>query len=456
MTALAEILQQQGVQISGSDTHERFYTDRILAELGIPVIESFDADRLPDDSEAVIYSAAYDATVHPQLLRAAERGIPLMSYTEALGALSAGQFAVGIAGVHGKTTTAAIVGTLVRQLGLPGSVLVGSAVTDFNGRSTYSGGDRFLVAETCEYRRHFLSFHPDVLLISGIEPDHLDYYRDLQDIQNAFADYVRLLPEGGVVIHCADDPATREVCAAVAVQRSDLNLIGYGRSAEGDYRLSNVELLPGTVRFQLGRDAAPWILRVPGAHNAMNAAGAVAVLDCLARRLGVQPARAQLRRALASFSGTRRRSELLGEAGGVLFIDDYGHHPTAIRTTLEGLRAFYPGRRLVVDFMSHTYSRTAALLDDFARSLAGADVVVLHRIYASAREQFDGRIAGSDLADRTRRYHGDVHYIDEPMDAVKPLQQLLRRGDLFVTMGAGNNWQLGERVLQLRRREPAL
>ncbi|TVQ37925.1 MAG: UDP-N-acetylmuramate--L-alanine ligase [Spirochaetaceae bacterium] len=461
MTALAEVLHRQGVQIVGSDTNERFHTDTILAELGIRVIESFEADQLPDRSEAVIYSAAYDPAVHPQLRRAAELGKPVISYPEALGELSAAQCAVGVAGVHGKTTTAAMIGTLVRELELPGAVLVGSAAADFGGRSTYSGGREFLVAETCEYKRHFLFFHPDILLVTGIEPDHLDYYRDMQDIQSAFDDYCRRLAVGGTLIYCADDPGAVTVCRRVAHERPDLTVAGYGRRAEGDYRVSAVQRRAGELSFLLGDDPQPLRLHVPGEHNALNAAAAVAVIDVLAQRFGAAElgpprsaaVRQAVRRALAAFRGTRRRCEVLGEAGGVLFVDDYGHHPTAIRTTLDGLRSFYPGRRLVVDFMSHTYSRTAALLDEFARSLAAADVVVLHKIYASAREQFDGRIAGSDLAERTRRYHRDVHYVDEPMDAVGPLQRMLRRGDLFVTMGAGNNWRLGEALLAQRQRE---
>lgn len=451
MTALTEILVHQGVVVTGSDTAERFYTDAILAELGVEVFESFDPGLLAADIDSVIYSAAYDPGSHPQLLRAVELGFQPQSYAEALGALSAGRFAAGIAGVHGKTTTAAMVGVLVRELQLPGGVLVGSAVAGFGGRSTYSAGDRFLVAETCEYKRHFLSFCPDLLLITGIEPDHLDYYRDLEDIKGAFIEYARRLSRGGTLIFCADDAAASEVSVAVAAERPDLTLIPYGRSAAGAYRLVLVAVGDAEISFRIEGWNGSFTLQVPGEHNALNAVAALAVTDQLVARFARSPGGTELRtlqqRALAAFRGTRRRAEVLGEAGGVVFIDDYAHHPTAITSTLAGLRAFYPDRRLIVDFMSHTYSRTAALLEQFARSFASAEVVILHKIYASARERFDGQISGVDLAERARLHHPDVRYFEEVMDAFDHVRQLLRPGDLFVTMGAGNNWQLGERLL---------
>ncbi len=471
MTALAELLVGRGVVVSGADTEERFYTDAILAELGVEVFESFDPALVPADVEAVIYSAAYDPGSHPQLVRALELGLRPQSYTEALGEISATRFAAGIAGVHGKTTTAAMVGVLVRELQLPGAVLVGSAVAGFGGRSTYNGGDCFLVAETCEYKRHFLSFHPDVLLITGIEPDHLDYYRDLADIKSAFADYARRLSRGGALVYCADDAAASEVSRAVAAERPDISLVPYGHDAQGAYRLLSVTVGRGEISFRIEGWDGSFSLRVPGEHNALNAVAALAVTDQLLARFAgrdtgaasevrpspppdtgtastVEPESRRLQqRALAAFGGTRRRAEVLGEAAGVLFVDDYAHHPTAIVSTLAGLRAFHPDRRLIVDFMSHTYSRTAALLEQFARSFVSADVVILHKIYASARERFDGNISGKMLADRTRIHHSDVRYFEEIMDAFDHVMDLLRPGDLFVTMGAGNNWQLGERLL---------
>ncbi len=457
MTALAEVLCRRGVAVSGSDVPERFYTDDILSELSVSVIEDFSAEWLPEQVDRVIHSAAYRVEAHPQLQRARERGIPIATYPEALGALSADCYSVGVAGVHGKTTTSAMIGVLVQALGLPGSVIVGSAVAGFGGRSTLAQGERFLVAETCEYQRHFLAFHPDAVVLTSVEPDHLDYYRDLADVESAFCDYLKRLPNGGTVIYCADDSGAGEVVRRVAADRPDLQLCPYGESAAGRYRLHDCRESPGLLAFQVGERSLR--LRVPGRHNALNAAAAIAAADLLAERFPAQSsttgpkttaaasAAAGLAEALSAFAGTRRRAEIVGEAGGVLFMDDYAHHPTAIRTTLSGIRAFYPDRRLICDFMSHTYSRTAALLDDFASAFGDADIVVLHRIYASAREQFDGEISGGDLAAAMRRKHGDVRYYDDPDESVAPLTQMLQPGDLFLTMGAGDNWRLGRKLL---------
>ncbi|MFP4374620.1 MAG: UDP-N-acetylmuramate--L-alanine ligase [Spirochaetaceae bacterium] len=467
MTALSEVLHRAGARVCGSDTAEVFYTDAILARLGVPVHVGFDAAALPAHTSIVVYSAAYDPESNPQLIAARERGIPRFTYTEALGALSRGRPAVGVSGVHGKTTTTAMIGSLVKRLGLPGAVLVGSACADFDGMSTYSGGQEFFVAETCEYRRHFLDFHPDIIIVTSIEPDHLDYYRDYADIRDAFVSYIERLPEGGELIYCADDPGARELAEVTTARRADVRRIPYGRRASGAFGVEHVTTLPGRTEFRLGGFDETFEVRVPGEHNAINAAAALCAVSRLAARssgaagvetadgpgAGVSPAAAAA--ALRGFAGTRRRSEVIGEAGGVLFLDDYGHHPTAIRKTLAGLRRFYPDRRLIVDFMSHTYSRTAALLEDFATCFADADEVVLHEIYASAREQFDGSIDGRDLAEAVAAHHPSVRYVEKVDDAEAQVRGRLAPGDLFITMGAGNNWVLSHRLYETRSKERA-
>mgnify|MGYP006277897627 FL=1 len=467
MTALTEVLHRAGARVSGSDTAEVFYTDAILERLGVPVHVGFEAEALPADTSIVIYSAAYDPESNPQLTAARNRGIPRFTYTEALGELSLGRPALGVSGVHGKTTTTAMIGSLVKRLGLPGAVLVGSAAADFDGMSTYSGGQEFFVAETCEYRRHFLDFHPDIIIVTSIEPDHLDYYRDYADIRDAFVSYLERLPEGGELIYCADDAGACEVAGVIAERRPDVRRTPYGRHASGAFGIEHVETLPGRTEFRLAGFGETFEVRVPGEHNAVNAAAALCAVSRLAARssgaaggegavdagAGLDPAAAAA--ALRGFAGTRRRSEVIGEAGGVLFLDDYGHHPTAIRKTLAGIRRFYPDRRLIVDFMSHTYSRTAALLDDFATCFADADEVILHEIYASAREHFDGSIDGRDLADAVAAHHPAVRYVEKVDDAEAELHDGLAPGDLFITMGAGNNWVLSHRLYRARSKETA-
>jgi UDP-N-acetylmuramate--alanine ligase len=473
MCALAELLQGAGLWITGSDRADTFYTDAILDDLGIPYYESFDASHVPDNAGLVIYSAAYDPASNPELVEAARRGIPLLKYTEALGAYSARFDSSGIAGVHGKTTTTALAGALLKALALPAQALAGSAVAGFGGRSTLRLGDKYFVAETCEYRRHFLAFHPRRIVLTSVESDHQDYYPTYESIRDAFLEYIALLPSDGELIYCADDPgaaetaALAETAAAALAQAGEgraLVLTPYGFSAEGPFRVTFCRAENERLLFGLAGFDGDFALRVPGRHSALNAAAALALTHSLFLHesadaaLGFAPAVAdafaeKARAGLLDFRGSKRRSEILGEAGGVLFMDDYGHHPTAIKTTLEGLRDFYPRRRLVVSFMSHTYSRTAALLGAFAASLASADIVFLHRIYGSAREDRAAfNIDGGTLFEETRKLRDSVFYVEEPEDAADKLTEILRPGDLFLTLGAGDNWKLGKLLFDYFRR----
>jgi UDP-N-acetylmuramate--alanine ligase len=454
MCALAELMHTTGYRVSGSDRGDVFYTDAILKALGIPYYENFSSGHIRDDFDLVIYSAAYSFETNKEMAEARRRSLRVIKYTDALGLYSANFDSSGIAGVHGKTTTTAMAGHLIRGAGLPAQVLVGSAVKGFNDRSTLNLGNKYFIAETCEYRRHFLSFHPRRIVLTSVESDHQDYYPTYESIRDAFVEYCRLLPPDGELIYCADDPGACEAASIIA--EGPPRLVPYGFSAAGDYRILSYRVEGERAEFTLAGFPGELHIRVPGRHQALNAAAALALCASLAAKEGrgagpgewTAEMREGVRGALEEFAGSRRRSEILGEAGGVLFMDDYGHHPTAIKTTLEGLRAFYPQRRLIVSFMSHTYTRTASLLDEFAGSFKDADVVFLHRIYASARERYSGGLNGRTLFERTRekRDRDTVYYTDEPLEAVDLLKGLLRPGDLFLTLGAGDNWPLGREL----------
>jgi UDP-N-acetylmuramate--alanine ligase len=484
MAALAEILKAQGAILSGSDVADVFYTDAILAGLGVDMRVGFSASNLPDKLDLVIHSAAYAPDRNPELLEATRRSIPVMNYPEALGALSAKYDSSGIAGVHGKTTTTAMAGCLIAGLGLPATILAGSAVAGFGGRSTKILGEDFFVAETCEYRRHFLNFHPRRIVLTSVESDHQDYYPRYEDILAAFIEYGLLLPHGGKLIYCADDAGACEAAAAIASRRPDIRLVPYGLGATGPFKVEYYRAGDGKAAFKLAGFGGEFALKVPGEHLALDATAAIALSCSLlaasrsasaascpenaaagddrlsGRMAGLLPGdEARLREALLAFSGSKRRSEFLGEAGGVIFMDDYGHHPTAIRDTIQGIKAFWPGRRLVVDFMSHTYSRTKALFDEFSACLDEADIVILHRIYASARETPDPSLDGRRLFDAVAAHRaaggsppGTAFYFEDPDEAREPVLGLLREGDLFLTMGAGDNWKLGAWLLERERK----
>lgn len=449
MAALAELLCASGFKVSGSDRDEVFYTDAILRELNIPYHEHFDRSHVPENPDLVVYSAAYSPETNAELAEARRRGLLMATYPEALGAYSALFDSSGIAGVHGKTTTTAMSGVLLRAAGIPAKALAGSAA--FGGRSTLSLGNKYFVAETCEYRKHFLAFHPRRIVLTGVESDHQDYFPEYGDIRDAFVEYTEKLPGGGVLVYCADDRGACEV-AEIAGRRKDIRIIPYGFTAKGPWRIESYAVGSERTVFQLAGIPRKFALRLPGRHCVLDAAAALALTGLLAEEEFHESAESFWRGGagekaaaeLENFPGSKRRSEILGEAGGILFIDDYGHHPTAIKTTLEGLKEFYPARRLIVSFMSHTYSRTAALLDDFAASLAPADIVFLHKIYASARENNAGGVSGGTLFEKTKQLRDNVFYAEEPEDAAGELEKILKPGDLFITMGAGDNWKLGK------------
>jgi UDP-N-acetylmuramate--alanine ligase len=450
MAALAEILQARGARVTGSDTRETFYTDAVLRRLSIPFTEGFDAANLPADTQLLIHSAAYRREDNPELALAASRGTPTVVYPQALGQLSLLSDSSGISGVHGKSTTTAMCGIILKAWGAPATVLVGAEVPAFGDRSTLMAGDRYFVAETCEYRRHFLNFHPSRILITSIEPDHLDYFKDLNDIQSAFEEYGALLTKGGSLVYCADDSGAAAAASRILSHRTDVRALPYGRTAQGAFRVIEESAGDGCSGFALAGWPQRFTLRVPGAHSVLNAAGALALCSLIWEKEhggtdGMDLAGAAA--ALSAFSGSRRRSEIVGGAAGILFMDDYGHHPTAITATLQGLRAFYPKRRLIVDFMSHTYSRTRALLHEFGDCFADADMVILHRIYASAREPNAGGVTGRDLFNEVSIHHKNVRYFEDPREALPFLLSELRSGDLFITMGAGDNWKLGRELL---------
>jgi len=470
--ALAELMHNAGIKVSGSDIPEVFYTDAILDALKIPYHTEFDASHITDKISMVIYSAAYSAESNPELAKAQELKIPVLKYSDALGTWSARFDSTGVCGVHGKTTTTAICGVLMKAAGLPAQVLAGSAAFDFaqdaapqmakqqgsaGSKSTLSLGGKYFIAETCEYRKHFLSFCPKRIILTAVESDHQDYFPDYESIRNAFVEYCRLLPYGGQLIYCADDPGASEVARIIESDNRMIDIIPYGFTAPGDFKINSYKVENERTIFSVAGFPREIKLRVPGRHEALNTAAALALTASLIKNEKTELSGKQIDsivNALESFKSTKRRSEIIGEECGIIFMDDYGHHPTAIKTTLSGIKSFYPSRRLVVSFMSHTYTRTSALLKEFSECFNEADIIFLHKIYASARENYSGGVNGRTLYEKTSAvrlaisHEKETFYTDEPDSAFKPLCKMLKPGDIFLTLGAGNNWPLGVKLLE--------
>lgn len=475
MAALVEIFFHNGAVITGSDVSERFYTDEILEKLGINALP-FSGKNITDNVQFVVYSSAYNPSQNPDLVAAKKRKIPCLLYTEALGLYSARSYSCGIAGVHGKTSTTGLAGTILKELPLPSQVLAGSVINSFGSSCTFTSPlaknlenpeNKIFVAETCEYQKHFMSFFPQKIVLTSVESDHEDFYPAYEDIRDAFVEYICRLPENGQLIYCADDKGACEAAKIASEKRKDIILVPYGENASGDYRISfgkvGNEKNPFSVKLFEKPEKNVFYLKMPGRHEVLDAVAAVALCSEILKTFGKNPSDyyENIKKGLFGFSGGKRRSEIVGNAAfgnsDVIFIDDYAHHPTAIKTTLEGFRSFYSGRKIIVDFMSHTYSRTEALLDEFSKSFYSADCVILHKIYSSARENpSDFKITGRTLFEETKKHFENVHYFEEILDAKdfvleeleKPLSPEFPNGYLFVTMGAGDNWKIGKEVLQ--------
>ncbi len=486
MAALVEIFFHNGAIITGSDVAERFYTDEILEKLGIKPLE-FSASNITDDIQYVVYSSAYKLDVNPDLIEATKRKLPCLLYTQALGSYSALAYSCGVCGVHGKTSTTGLVGTILKQLDdIPSQILAGSVINSFGNTCTYTSpilsdvapedkkSKSVFVAETCEYQRHFMSFFPKKIILTSVESDHEDYYPTYEDIRDAFVDYICRLPMFGELIYCADDAGAVETALLAYNKRPDLHLVPYGVNAGGDYKLTFGQVENERNEFTLSIFDKTLALKMPGKHEVVDAAAAVALVCQLLRYFGKHPSEYvnKIAQGLLDFTGGKRRSEIVRtfktpKGNDIIVLDDYGHHPTAIKTTLEGYREFYKGRKIIVDFMSHTYSRTQALLDDFAASMDSADVVILHKIYSSARENAeDFEITGRTLYNKTiehqkaagtkASHHNAIYYTQEILDAKSIAEMELEKklppeypdGYLFITMGAGDNWKLGKEIFK--------
>ena len=467
MTALVEIFFHNGAIITGSDVSERFYTDEILEKLGLKAQE-FSSENITDDIQYVIYSAAYKLDSNPDLIQATKKGIPCLLYTQALGQYSERSYSCGICGVHGKTSTTGLTGTMLKELDLPVQILAGSVIKSFGDSCTYSNltensqDNRIFVAETCEYKRHFMSFCPQKIILTSVESDHQDFFPTYQDIRQAFIDYICKLPPNGQVIYCCDDEGAVDTVNIAKKQRPDIEFIPYGASANGDYKVVINEVQNEEQLFTIG-DFGQMALKVPGHHEVLDAVAGFTLCVELLKSFGKNPREyiAKIAKGINNFAGGKRRSEIIGEfttksKNNVLVIDDYGHHPTAVKTTLEGFRSFYKKRKIIVDFMSHTYSRTQSLLEEFASCFGSADVVVLNKIYASARENIaDFNITGKTLFQKACNYHHNVVYCEEFDSAINFLKDELEKtlpaeysdGYLFVSMGAGDNWKIGKELI---------
>jgi UDP-N-acetylmuramate--alanine ligase len=441
LSAIARVLLADGYQVSGSDAQPSALTAE-LQVLGMQVFAGHRAENVAGADLVIVSSAVPDD--NPELLAARQAGIPVVKRAELLGDMMVDRWGIAVAGTHGKTTTSALISFVLSELGLDPTFIVGGILQDLGTNARLGHGPHFVV-EADEYDHTFLGLRPRMAVVTVVEMDHPDCFADLEAVSADFLRFLRLVPEGGTLVGCADQPRVVDLLRQAAQHRA-VAAVTYGLRAEGDWQARDV-----CVNEWGGSDFAVWHagqvvgqarLRLVGLHNVSNALAVLAVVD----RLGLDLAR--VLEILPRFHGVRRRFEIKGEAQGVTVIDDYAHHPTEIQATLAAARRRFGQRPLWVFFQPHTYSRTRALLDEFAVSFGDADHVLISEIYA-AREKDDLGIHARDLVQRVR--HPDVRYVATLPEASALLQAELRPGDVLLTLGAGNGDRVGESVLQARR-----
>lgn len=439
MSGLAQILLEEGFTVSGSDAKPSHLTEH-LASMGCLIRYPQAADNIPEDTDVVVYTAAIHPD-NPEFAAAQSRQLPLLTRAQLLGELMQNyKTAVNIAGTHGKTTTTSMLAEILIADNLDPTVSVGGILPSIGGNIRVGKSDLF-ITEACEYTNSFLSFHPTVEIILNIEADHLDFFKDIEDIRHSFRRFMELLPSDGLLIINGD---IRELSALTA----DLScrIITVGHSDSCDFHAAEISydaLAHPTFHVidRTGSDLGEITLRIPGEHNVYNALAAIA----LSVTMGIPMETIQ--KGLSHFQGTERRFEKKGSLKGITIIDDYAHHPQEIAATLRAAQK-YPHNRLWCVFQPHTYTRTKAFLDDFAKSLALADEVILAKIYP-ARETDTLGISSDDIRVRLEAIGIPVHYL-ETFDQIENfILEHCVPNDLLITMGAGDIVNVGEDLLKL-------
>jgi UDP-N-acetylmuramate--alanine ligase len=439
MSAIAEVLLKLGYQVSGSDLRSTPLTSR-LAALGATVYEGHDAVHV-GDARVVVVSSAVDES-NPEVRQARRMQIPVIPRGELLAELMRLKYGVAIAGSHGKTTTTSMAAHILTEAGLDPTVVVGGRVKLMGGSNARVGGGDLLVVEADESDGSFLKLAPILAVVTNIDREHVDHYASIEATRAAFSDFANKVPFYGASILCLDDANVQQTLPTIRRRT-----ITYGASAQADLNITDPACDHFSSRFHLRfhqDDLGQFSLAVPGYHNVLDATAAVAV----ALELDVSPDTA--RQALAAFTGVDRRFQRRGEANGVTVIDDYGHHPTEIRATLDAAR-LCRFRQIHVLFQPHRYTRTKALMDEFAVSFQKADTVHLLDIYAASEPPIEG-VTAEALAERLREFgHRGAYYVGSLANGVEAILKVVEPGDLVLTLGAGSVWQAGDRILERLR-----
>jgi UDP-N-acetylmuramate--alanine ligase len=439
MSGIAEVLVNLGFHVSGSDLKPSAVTDR-LQRMGVEVSEGHRAENVGEPHVVVRSTAVRDD--NPEILEANRRSIPVIPRAEMLAELMRLKaHTVAVAGSHGKTTTTSMVATVLGHAGLDPTIVVGGVVGAF-GSNAHLGTSDLMVVEADESDRSFLMLTPTIAVVTNIDREHMDYYHDMDDVRACFASFVNKVPFYGSSVLCLDDPNVQAIIPLLERRR-----LTYGLSAQADVSAHGIRYDNNFgSKFTVWRgtnEVGELSLRVPGMHNVYNALAAIAV------GFELEVEFEKIAEGLGSFTGAGRRFQPKGEVNGALIVDDYGHHPTEIRATLAAAKLGSGGRRIVVLFQPHRYSRTNDLMQEFARSFNNADVLFISDIYAASEDPIEG-VNSETLTAAIKRFgHKDATYIGPLENAAPILRDHVQPGDLVVTLGAGTVNRVGDQLLAL-------
>ncbi|RKX21936.1 MAG: UDP-N-acetylmuramate--L-alanine ligase [Candidatus Zixiibacteriota bacterium] len=434
MSGIAEILFNLGFKISGSDLYVTDVTRR-LESIGIPVFNKHTPGNIGTANAVVISSAVGED--NPEVIEAKRRGVAVIKRAEMLGELMRLKYSIGIAGTHGKTTVTSMIGKIMADAGLDPTVIVGGIVSG-KGSGAALGNGEYLVAEADEYDRSFLAMYPSMAVITNIEPEHLDCYDGQEDLENSFVTYMNRVPFYGLVIYPADDPIMARLYPRLT--RASVSF-GFGPGA--DYQASGVKLKEGGSQFTVFQKndlLGDVYLNVPGRHNVSNALAAIA--STMELEVPFEKAAA----ALGKFGGVQRRFDIKGTVNDIMVVDDYAHHPTEIKATLETARSF--NRRVIVIYQPHLFTRTGQFYKEFAEALRLADIALLVDIYPAREEPIAGVTSEIIEENAHEKGYDNIKYIGAEKNCLEEIEKISRAGDMIITMGAGTITRMAPALLE--------
>lgn len=437
MSGIAELLLNLGYTVSGSDLKLSDITRRLEKKGGI--IFKGHAKEQVKDADVVVTSSAI-AQENPEVVKAKEMAVPIIPRAEMLAELMRIKYSIAVSGAHGKTSTTSMISQILNSAGLDPTVVIGGLLKGLDTNALHGKGD-FIVAEADESDGSFLKYRPAIAVVTNIDLEHLDFYRDIDDIKEKFTQFINSVPFYGLAVLCLDNEHIQDILPKIRVRYTT-----FGMSAQSDLQARDIRFNGSTSSFSVYRKEKKLgkiNLNIAGKHNISNALAAVA------SSLELDIDFKTVKKALEAIEGVKRRLEIKGEKEGVLVMDDYGHHPTEIMATLEAVRESYRDRRLIVVFQPHRYTRTKKLFDEFTRAFYQSDILIVLPIYAASEKKIEGVDAGSLCEGIQKHGHRDVSFAPDFTQALSMITHKIKENDLVLTLGAGDIYTLGEKLVEL-------